>query len=144
MVITQWNWGNKFTYAHDEIATDRDNPRVNSNGPVYGVDIGNDNLLRRPGKNTDRADQDADRRRVQHPVVRPDVPGLQHGRPGPNGFGSLGCPARGRREAFPGAYENPANPHNPMMDATGPRVDDDARSGGSSADGHAGFCRADP
>ena len=53
MVITQWNWGNKFTYAHDEVSTDRNNPRVNANGPVYGVDLGNDFLLRTdPVRNT--------------------------------------------------------------------------------------------
>ena len=32
-------------FVHDEIATDKRNPRVNANGPLYGVDIGNDFLL---------------------------------------------------------------------------------------------------
>ena len=123
MVITQWNWGNKFTYAHDEVSTDKNNPRLNANGPVYGVDIGNDFLLKdRPGQEHLDEDQDPDRQRVQHPVVRPDVPAPgQHRPPVPNGFGTLGCPATaaGGVSAYVGAYNNPANPHNPMMDSKG-------------------------
>ena len=45
VVITMWNWGNNVAFVHDEIATDKRNPRVNANGPLYGVDIGNDFLL---------------------------------------------------------------------------------------------------
>ncbi|MEE2635891.1 MAG: carboxypeptidase-like regulatory domain-containing protein, partial [Acidobacteriota bacterium] len=45
VVLTQWNWGNNVAFVHDEIATDKRNPRVNANGPIYGVDIGNDFLL---------------------------------------------------------------------------------------------------
>ena len=45
IVITMWNWGDNVAFVHDEIATDKRNPRVNPNGLVYGVDIGNDNLL---------------------------------------------------------------------------------------------------
>ena len=45
IVITQWGWGDNFTYAHDEIATDKRNPHINAKGPVYGVDLGNDYLL---------------------------------------------------------------------------------------------------
>ena len=45
VVITMWNWGNNVAFVHDQIATDKRNPRVNANGPIYGVDIGNDYLL---------------------------------------------------------------------------------------------------
>ena len=38
-------WGDNVAFVHDEISTDKRNPRVNPNGLVYGVDIGNDNLL---------------------------------------------------------------------------------------------------
>ena len=31
-----WDWGTPKTYLHDEIATDRRNPTVNANGPIYG------------------------------------------------------------------------------------------------------------
>ena len=40
VVITMWNLGNNVAFVHDEIATDKRNPRVNANGPLYGVDIG--------------------------------------------------------------------------------------------------------
>jgi hypothetical protein len=45
IVITQWSWGDKWAYAHDEISTDKNNPRRNADGKVWGVDIGNDRLL---------------------------------------------------------------------------------------------------
>ena len=45
VVLTMWNWGDNVAFVHDEIATDKRNPRVNANGPIYGVDIGNDFLL---------------------------------------------------------------------------------------------------
>ena len=37
IVITEWDWGKPDEYFHDEISTDRRNPRVNANGPIYGV-----------------------------------------------------------------------------------------------------------
>jgi len=118
MVITQWNWGNKFTYAHDEVTTDKNNPRRNANGKVYGVDIANDYLLvTDPVKNTST--------KIKIPTVNgfstswPDQsagPGLP-----PTGFATLGAPAAsvGGVSAYVGAYTNPANPHNPMMDSKG-------------------------
>jgi hypothetical protein len=36
LVITQWDWADPKAYLHDEIATDRRNPTVNANGPIYG------------------------------------------------------------------------------------------------------------
>ena len=120
IVITQWNWGDKFAYAHDEVATDKRNPNVNAEGPVYGVDIGNDRLLivdpktnkstavkipTRNGFNTSWCDAS----------TGPGAP-IHSG-----GFGTLGCPANevGGVSAYEGKYHNPANPHNPMMDAKG-------------------------
>lgn len=37
IVITEWDWATPKAYLHDEIATDKRNPRVNANGPVYGA-----------------------------------------------------------------------------------------------------------
>ena len=45
IVVTQWEFGDNFTYAHDEIATDKRNPTLNANGPVWAVDLGNDRLF---------------------------------------------------------------------------------------------------
>jgi hypothetical protein len=36
IVITQWDWADPKAYLHDEIATDKRNPHVNPNGPLYG------------------------------------------------------------------------------------------------------------
>ena len=36
VVITQWDWADPKVYLHDEISTDRRNPHVNANGPLYG------------------------------------------------------------------------------------------------------------
>ena len=60
-----------YTYAHDEIATDKRNPTLYANGPIYGVDLGNDRLLSVDPVTT-RGRRDAARahgRRLQHAVV---------------------------------------------------------------------------
>ena len=36
LVITRWDWADPKAYLHDEIATDKRNPHVNANGPIYG------------------------------------------------------------------------------------------------------------
>ena len=37
VVITMWDWADPKAYLHDEIASDKRNPTVNANGPVYGA-----------------------------------------------------------------------------------------------------------
>ena len=37
VVITMWDWADPKAYLHDEIASDKRNPRVNANGPIYGA-----------------------------------------------------------------------------------------------------------
>jgi hypothetical protein len=37
VVLTMWNWGGPRTTVHDEIVTDKRNPTINANGPVYGL-----------------------------------------------------------------------------------------------------------
>jgi hypothetical protein len=37
VVITMWDWADPKTYLHDEIASDKRNPTVNPNGPIYGA-----------------------------------------------------------------------------------------------------------
>ena len=37
VVITQWDWAGPKEYFHDEVATDKRDPTVNSRGPIYGV-----------------------------------------------------------------------------------------------------------
>jgi len=37
VVVTVWDWADPKVYLHDEIASDRRNPTVNANGPIYGA-----------------------------------------------------------------------------------------------------------
>ncbi|HTM32843.1 MAG TPA: carboxypeptidase-like regulatory domain-containing protein [Vicinamibacterales bacterium] len=36
VVITLWDWADPKVYLHDEVSTDRRNPTINANGPIYG------------------------------------------------------------------------------------------------------------
>jgi hypothetical protein len=36
VVITQWDWAEPKAYLHDEISTDKRNPKLNANGLIYG------------------------------------------------------------------------------------------------------------
>src|SRR5262245_42346054 len=37
VVVTMWDWADAKAYLHDEIASDKRNPTVNANGPIYGA-----------------------------------------------------------------------------------------------------------
>jgi len=37
VVVTMWDWADPKSYLHDEIASDKRNPTVNANGPIYGA-----------------------------------------------------------------------------------------------------------
>jgi hypothetical protein len=37
LVVTLWDWADPKVYLHDLVSTDRRNPTVNANGPVYGA-----------------------------------------------------------------------------------------------------------
>ncbi len=37
VVITQWDWADPKVYLHDEISSDKRNPMVNANGPIFGA-----------------------------------------------------------------------------------------------------------
>ena len=105
VVVTLWDWGVDSSFMHDEITTDKNDPTVNGYGPVYAVSAGH-------GKLTvlDPIENDAyeitiptreDARQVQSRFPPPAMPsnfwGMKH----------LWGP------------ENPADPHNPMMDRKG-------------------------
>ena len=36
-MITEWDWADPRAYLHDEVSTDRRNPTLNANGPIYGA-----------------------------------------------------------------------------------------------------------
>ena len=104
LVLTMWNWGDNVAFVHDEVATDKRNPRVNANGPIYGVDIGNDFLLI-----TDPA---------QHQSTMLKIPLRADPSTVPSMFTTEGFrPWRDFGEEA--VWNDPANPHNPMLDADG-------------------------
>ena len=37
VVLSMWAWGHPRGMVHDEVSTDKRNPTVNANGPIYGV-----------------------------------------------------------------------------------------------------------
>ncbi len=37
VVVSVWDWGTPTMYLHDEISTDRRNPNINANGPLFGT-----------------------------------------------------------------------------------------------------------
>ena len=106
VVLTMWDWGNQVSYVHDEVATDKRNPQVNANGPIYGVDIGNDKLTI-----VDPTTHQA--REIRLPV---------RDTPGEGDFRNFFPDSQPEPSLYFGdelVFENPGNPHNPMMDAKG-------------------------
>jgi hypothetical protein len=45
LVVTMWDWGGPATFAHDEAAGDKRDPRVNANGPIWGPSQFHDTLM---------------------------------------------------------------------------------------------------
>ena len=104
VVISMWNWGDNVAFVHDEISTDKRNPRVNANGPIYGVDIGNDYLLV-----TDPYEHHSTMIKIPLRAPRAQVPSM---------FATEGFnPWRDFGERA--VWNDPANPHNPMLDGEG-------------------------
>ena len=104
VVLTMWNWGDNVAFVHDEVATDKRDPRVNANGPIYGVDIGNDFLLI-----TDTDRHQSTMLKIPLRAERSTVPSM---------FTTEGF-APWRDFGEEAVWNDPANPHNPMLDAEG-------------------------
>jgi hypothetical protein len=68
MVVTMWDFSTPKYYLHDGISTDRNNPRLNANGPIYGA----------PEESTDQVPAlDPVNHRpffIKHPVDNPKTP----------------------------------------------------------------------
>ena len=105
LVLTMWKWSSDTKHVHDNIATDKRNPRLNSNGPVYGI-LGDNFVAVDP---------------VSHQARQWVLPTREPLRSAAGGV--EGAPVR--RRAAPSLYwdEAPgygaASGHNPMMDAEG-------------------------
>jgi len=124
LVITQWAWGDVYTYAHDEISTDKRDPSLYPDQPIYGVDLANDRMLTvDPVTHTATAVKVPTRHGFDTPwcnqTYQSSSADSDPGQVMPMGFGSLGCPMPDGVTGFEGRYDNPANPHNPMFDDEG-------------------------
>ena len=102
VVTTQWDWADPKAYLHDEISTDKRNPTVNANGPIYGaLEASADYLaVLDPVRHTAS--------RVRVPVRDPDTP-MAAGPP-------LQPSPYWGDEAI---WDSRANVHNPMLDHRG-------------------------
>jgi hypothetical protein len=114
IVITQWDWGSPTAYLHDEISTDRRNPRVNANGKIYGSPEDSSDFVPILDPKTNAASE------VLHPVRDPKTPSTKANPMAPSAYW-------GPDPIWDGKTLN----HNPMMDEKGrvwftPRVRPDA------------------
>ena len=102
VVITQWDWADPKAYLHDEVSTDKRNPTVNANGPIYGA-------LEASADYVPVLDPVAHSiRQVPVPVRDPNTP-LAAGRP------LMASPYWGGESI----WNSQANIHNPMLDQDG-------------------------
>ena len=105
VVVTLWDWGVADSFMHDEISTDKNDPTVNAYGKVYAVSAGHGKLtVVDPVDNSTyeltiptREDPRKVSSRFPPPAMPSNFWGMQH----------------------IWGLENPADPHNPMMDEKG-------------------------
>ena len=103
VVITQWDWADPKAYLHDEASTDRRNPTVNANGPIYGsMEVSKDYLpVLDPVRNVATLVELS----VRDPSTKPAVPPTM---PAPSPYWD--------EEAI---WDSKNNVHNPMFDGQG-------------------------
>ena len=100
--ITQWDWADPTAYLHDQISTDKRDPTVNANGPIYGALEASADYVPVLDPMTHTASQ------VPLPVRDPNTP-VASGPP-------LAASAYWGDEAI---WDSKANAHNPMIDGEG-------------------------
>ena len=118
-VITQWQYGERYTYAHDIISTDKRNPSLYPEAKIYGLDIGNDHLLIMDPKANSWEKVKLPTWENAKPWCEQTYKPLGSEEIVPVGAEMLGCPVKGVETMHPGAYSNAVNPHNPMFDDSG-------------------------
>jgi hypothetical protein len=102
VVITEWDWADPKAYLHDEVSTDRRNPRLNPNGLIYGsLELSADYLpVLDPVRNTiSRVPLT-----VRDPATQPTSP-------------NMGAPSM--NWGTEAVWTSKNNVHNPMFDAKG-------------------------
>ena len=68
VVFSMWEWSTPKAYLHDAISTDKRNPRVNANGPVYGSPEESTDMVPVLNPLTNEASQ------IKHPYRDPKTP----------------------------------------------------------------------
>ena len=102
VVITQWEWGHPTSYLHDEVSTDRRDPRVNANGKLYGSPEDSTDFVPILDPVANTASE------VKHPVRDPKTPTTKDNSMAPS-------PYWGEKPIWDSQTIN----HNPMMDERG-------------------------
>ncbi len=102
VVISQWDWADAKTYLHDVVSTDRRDPTVNANGPVYGAtEVSADYLpVLDPNSN--------EKGRIELTVMDPNTPFAS---------GEVGMPSPYWGDTA--IWKSQTNVHNPMLDDKG-------------------------
>lgn len=118
-VITQWQYGGQYTYAHDVISTDKRNPTLYPEAKIYGLDIGNDHLLIMDPNENAWEQIKLPAWKGAKPWCEQTYKPLDSDEIIPVGAPLLGCPEEGVESMHTGAYNNPVNAHNPMFDDRG-------------------------
>jgi hypothetical protein len=105
VVITEWEWGVDTSFMHDEITTDKNDPTVNPYGDVYAVSSGHGKL---------EVLDPVDNSTYEITIPTRDDPREVSSRFPPPAFPSNFW---GKEHLW--GNENPADPHNPMLDDRG-------------------------
>jgi len=105
VVVTLWDWGTDNSFMHDEISTDKNDPTVNGYGPVYAASAGHGKIS--------AVDP------VENKTYEITIPTRDDPRKVSSRFPPAAMPSNfwGMRHLW--GVENPADPHNPMMDRKG-------------------------
>src|SRR5215813_2408518 len=102
VVITLWDWAGPKDYLHDEVSTDKRNPRVNANGMIYGTTEESTDLFPVLDPVRHRATQ------VKMPVRDPNTPSSKSNPMTPSPYWG----------AEP-IWDSQTSMHNPMFDEKG-------------------------
>ena len=102
VVISEWTWATPTHYLHDEISTDKRNPRVNANGLIYGS----------PEESTDEVPVldpvHYKATTIKHPYLDPKTPSQKDAPMGPSAYWG--------DEPI---WDGHTSIHNPLMDEAG-------------------------
>jgi hypothetical protein len=102
IVITMWDWATPTSYLHDETSTDKRNPTINANGPIFGAPEESSDYvpILDPARNA--ADQ------IRMPVRDRDTPSSKDNPRGPSPYwGDVPI------------WDSQTSMHNPMFDEKG-------------------------